>query len=98
MQTICPHITIRCPRDDGARECSNQTAHAVVPESLAAREPVVQGISGAAYRADRIDLMTADQGAAQPADVNVDRPLVDVGFTTPHPVQDLFTREHPAGT
>src|SRR5262249_59761756 len=59
-------------------------------------EPVVQRVAGAPHGADRIGFLTAVERLAQPADMDVDRALVDIDLAAPHAVEQLLAREHAA--
>ncbi len=50
---------------------------------LVRREPLVEGIAGAAHGADRVGLTAAHQRLAQAADVHVDGTLVDIDVPAP---------------
>src|SRR5580704_17988049 len=65
--------------------------------SCAFDKAVVQGITGAAHRADRIGGTAPIEGLAQSSDVNVDRALVNIHFAPPDAVEQLLARKHPTG-
>src|ERR1700687_1050062 len=63
--------------------------------SLHLREPVVQGIAGAAHGADRILLTAGVEQFAQPPDMHIHGALVDIDIAAPDAVEQLLAAEHP---
>src|SRR4029453_17162253 len=55
-----------------------------------------EGVSSAAYCADRIVIVMLHQGLAQPPDVDVDRAPVDKGIASPNPIEQLLARQYAA--
>src|SRR5579871_5533244 len=72
-------------------------ATAAVRGSGGLAEPVVEGVTGAAYGADRIVVVAAVERLAQPADMHVDGALVDIDVAPPDAVEQLLAREDPSG-
>ncbi len=73
-----------------------------VADGRLAREAVVQRVARPAHGADRLAAAGLAQGLAQPADMDIDRALVDLGVTAPDPVQAArgcrTGRASPSGT
>jgi hypothetical protein len=65
-------------------------------ELLPAPAASAQGVARPAHSAQRIAAPAGHQRLAQPSHMNIHRPAVDVNVAAPDPVQQLFTREHPA--
>src|SRR6185312_9579134 len=59
-------------------------------------EAVVERVAGAADGADRVRLLAAIDGLAQPADMDVDGALVDIDVRAPDAIEQLLPREHTA--
>src|SRR5450631_3158722 len=64
--------------------------------SLHLREPIVQGIAGAAHGADRILLTAGVEQFAEPPDMHVHRAFIDVNIAAPYAVEQLLAAEHPS--
>src|SRR5262249_36945075 len=65
--------------------------------SRALHEAIVERIAGAAHGTNRIGGAAAVERLAQASDMDVDGALVDIDVAAPHPVEQLFAREHPTG-
>src|SRR5262245_46290181 len=63
----------------------------------AAAVAVVERLPCATHRPDRIRLPAAIDRLAQPTDMDVNSPLVDIDFRAPYAVKQLLAREHASG-
>src|SRR5579864_5253221 len=57
---------------------------------------LVEGIAGRAHGADHVRPAAAVQRLAEPADMDVDRPELDLGVASPYGVEQLLARKHAA--
>jgi hypothetical protein len=55
-----------------------------------------EGVSSAAYCADRIVIVMLHQGLSQPSDMNVNGAPVDEGIASPNPIEQLLARQYAA--
>jgi hypothetical protein len=83
-------------RGHGASRLCPPYKSRALAQPLVLAEALVEGIAGAAHGADRVGGAAAVERAAQAADVDVDRALVDIDVAPPHAVEQLLAREHPA--
>src|SRR6185437_15129624 len=60
-------------------------------------EGIVERVPGPAHGADRIPLTPSRQRLAQAPDMHVHRAFVDLRRMSPHGVEQLRARKHPAG-
>ena len=57
----------------------------------------IERVAGAAHRTDQVDVFRVVERLAQPPDMDVDGPRLDIDVVTPDDVQQLVPAEHTAG-
>ena len=90
----------RCARPDGSCSLSAvcpPCAPAAAPRTHACHsaESLVESVAGPAHGADRVAFASSRQRLAQPADMNVDGALVDLGRLAPDAVEQLRRAKTP---